>query len=255
MNTISHFYKIEEISENTYRIEENGAVNCYLLIGDTKALLVDACWGIGNLKHCVTHLTKKPIIVAVTHMHPDHIGGTFQFGNFYAHKKDDTLFNNFLGNRFLHRLVTMKSNGKQEVCKRRRKFFIENGHIFDLGNREVEVKLIPGHTAGSLMFIDYANKILFTGDNMNPHLWMHMPGSVSLEEWSESARQILCYMENGYSAYIGHENGVMTKDQAETIYSYVQEIIEKNGKAAYYDQTVPIPQKIPSPKFFLIYEM
>ena len=90
---------------------------------------------------------------------------------------------------------------------------------------------------------------------MNPHLWMHMPGSVSLEEWSESARQILCYMENGYSAYIGHENGVMTKDQAETIYSYVQEIIEKNGKAAYYDQTVPIPQKIPSPKFFLIYEM
>lgn len=35
MNSISHFYKTEKISENTYRIEETGSVNCYLLIGDT----------------------------------------------------------------------------------------------------------------------------------------------------------------------------------------------------------------------------
>lgn len=122
MNNTTSFYKMEEITENTYRIEETGSVNCYLLIGDTKALLVDACWGIGNLKQFVSHLTKKPVIVAVTHMHPDHIGGTFLFGSFYAHKKDDTLFNNFLGNRFLRKLVTMKANGKQEVCKRRKNF-------------------------------------------------------------------------------------------------------------------------------------
>ncbi|MDD7390565.1 MAG: hypothetical protein PUG60_13120 [Lachnospiraceae bacterium] len=42
-------YQIEKIAERTYRQDESGKANCYLVIGIEKALLIDGCWGIGHL--------------------------------------------------------------------------------------------------------------------------------------------------------------------------------------------------------------
>ena len=84
MAAVDPIYTVERIHDNTYRIDENGAANCYLVIGSEKALLMDACWGAGNLKACVCQLTDKPVNVAVTHRHPDHTGGAQQFGDFHS---------------------------------------------------------------------------------------------------------------------------------------------------------------------------
>lgn len=69
----------------------------------------------------------------------------------------------------------------------------------------------------------------------------------------EETGSVNCYlligdMENGYSAYIGHENGVMTKDQAKTIYSYVQEIIEKKRRGCLSRSDSPYPAKSAVPE-------
>lgn len=45
MAAADQFYTFERIHDDTYRIDENGAANCYLVIGSEKALLIDTCWG------------------------------------------------------------------------------------------------------------------------------------------------------------------------------------------------------------------
>lgn len=243
MTSNDQFYTIEKIHDRTYRIDENGAANCYLVIGDEKALLIDTCWGSGDLNECVGRLTDKPIIVAVTHRHPDHTSGARQFGDFFAHENDNTLFNRILENPILSKLAIMRSGGKAGKAKKIKALPMNDGAVFDLGGRRIEVKSVPGHTAGSVMFIDHAEKLLFTGDNVNDHLWMHRPGAVTLEEWMDSASLILSYMEQGYTAHTGHGSGVQSKEQVETIYRYVQEIIEKKRSGQLTKNDSPYPEK------------
>ena len=237
------FYKTEKIAEKTYRFDENGAANCYLVIGSEKALLIDTCWGAGDLKACVRQLTDKPVTVAVTNRHPDHTGGARQFGDFHAHEKDNTRFNRLLEHPLLNRLAILRSGGKAQKSKKIRALPMQDGDVFDLGTRSIEVRSVPGHTAGSVLFIDHAAKLLFTGDNVNPHLWMHRPGAVTLEEWMDSARLILSYMEQGYTAHTGHGNGKQSKKNIETICRYVQEIIDRQRSGQLSKNDSPYPEK------------
>ena len=46
-------------------------------------------------------------------------------------------------------------------CKRQ---YLSNGQIFDLGNRKIEVVFTPGHTYGSVTFIDRDKHYGFSGD-------------------------------------------------------------------------------------------
>ncbi len=243
MISIDQFYDVESIHERTYRIDEKGAANCYLVIGDEKALLIDACWGAGDLYGCVRQLTDKLMIVAMTHRHPDHTGGAHQFGDFFAHEKDNTLFNRTLELPILNKLAIMRSGGKVRKSKKIKAIPMKDGTIFDLGGRRIEVRSVPGHTAGSVVFIDHESKLLFTGDNVNPHLWMHRPGAVTLEEWMDSAKLILSYIEQGYTAHTGHGSGVQSKEQVETLYRCVREIIEKKRSGQLTKTDNPYPKK------------
>ena len=51
----------------------------YLLLGRDRALLLDTGLGVGGLRREVEALTDRPITVALTHVHWDHIGGCGQF--------------------------------------------------------------------------------------------------------------------------------------------------------------------------------
>jgi len=39
---------------------------------------------------------------------------------------------------------------------------VEEGQVFNLGERELEVIYFPGHTKGSIALLDSRNKILFS---------------------------------------------------------------------------------------------
>lgn len=123
-------YQIEELLNNTYRIDEGGAANCYLVIGEENALLIDSCWGSGNLKECVAQLTEKPVIVTMTHRHPDHTFGARQFGDYYVSKKDNILFNRVLDSQLMGRL-SQKTTTKLWV-KRSKPLPLEEGQISTL---------------------------------------------------------------------------------------------------------------------------
>jgi len=48
--------------------------------------------------------------------------------------------------------------------------WITAGHVFDLGDRELEAIATPGHTRGHLVFADRGAGLLFAGDHVLPHI-------------------------------------------------------------------------------------
>ena len=106
--SIDQIHKIEQLNDHVYRIDENGIANCYLVIGSEKALLIDAGIGAGNLKKCVEQVTDKPIILAITHRHYDHVGGAWQFGTYYIHKYDSSFINKLMTYFLIANIVVEK---------------------------------------------------------------------------------------------------------------------------------------------------
>ena len=143
---------------NTWTITY-GNVYCYLLIGEEKAILFDTAYGAGNLRAFVEEITDKPVMVVNSHGHFDHTGGNAWWSEVWA------------------------GPGAEEVCKQafspedeeamKKKPYpdytvhtVREGHVFDLGNREVEVIEIPAHHESSIALLDRTNRALYTGDEM-----------------------------------------------------------------------------------------
>lgn len=77
-----------EIAKKTYAINEFGMAAVYLLVGDTRAMLIDTGVGYLDLDKIVSGLTSLPYDVVITHAHGDHVGGMHQFDRVYMHEKD-----------------------------------------------------------------------------------------------------------------------------------------------------------------------
>lgn len=126
--------EVIRIDDNSWRIEDEG-VRFFLLTGDEKALLVDSGMTISNAKEIAEGLTSLPISLVNTHTDPDHIGSNDEFDFFYIHPAEAVNYYN--------------------VQKRNGNFIpVEDGYIFNLGNRKLRVISIPGHTPGSIALLD-----------------------------------------------------------------------------------------------------
>ena len=88
---MKNVYTTEKIGDRTYRIDECGRDNCYLLLGEKSALLIDSTLGTGDLKAVVRSITDLPVTVALTHTHGDHTGGACLFGKVWVHKAECNL--------------------------------------------------------------------------------------------------------------------------------------------------------------------
>jgi hydroxyacylglutathione hydrolase len=252
MKILDECHKYEEIAPDTYRIEELGFVNCYLIVGSQKALLIDSGCGAGMLSVCVKELTSLPVIAAVTHRHPDHVGAGWQFGSYYADAADCTVqYDLMCAPKISEKMVT--SNGakityKPPVFSRAKVIRMAPNQSFDLGGRIITVRRVPGHTKGSVIFLEEDKKLMFTGDDVNPYLWMQLPGCTSLEEWLNGACRIREYLNQGYTAYYGHGDGRQDLKQVEALISAGQEVIQmaKSGRLEKGKHIYPSKDQVPN---------
>ena len=81
-------YKIIQIDESTWRVEDTG-VRFFLLTGNDSALLIDSGMNLKNVKAIAESITNKPIKLVNTHSDPDHIGGNCEFPSFMMHEKEN----------------------------------------------------------------------------------------------------------------------------------------------------------------------
>ena len=175
-------YPVKKIAENTYMISDFGFANCYLLVGEQKALLIDCGVGIGDLKGAAEKIADKPLVVVGTHGHVDHVGGD---GHIAVRARQQDVGQLLFAAHVLRKLFVLAGKGVadksvkvSDVTKyknRPKVVAIEDGHVFDLGGRQVRVMHLTGHTLGSILLIDEQSGIVFVGDNMSPSLWLFLP--------------------------------------------------------------------------------
>ena len=180
-----------QIDEHTW--EGNGHLvyneSVYVIEGDDKALVIDAGTSMPHLDKAVAALTDKPVMLALTHGHGDHVGGAVCFPEVWIHPADTTLI---AGGR----------RGYKGTIH-----YLSDGEVIDLGGRQIEVLHTPGHTSGSVTFFDKAKGYGFSGDAF---------GSTNLLLFGESFKELVAtttrtaeYMQkNGITKlYPGHYGG------------------------------------------------
>jgi hydroxyacylglutathione hydrolase len=207
MKTQAFPYK--EIAPNTYEIGEFDCASIFLLVGDEKAMLIDTGIGIGDLKGFIHTLTDKPLMVCFSHAHPDHTGGASAFEHAYVHPKD---MDDFAKGGLMGLSVESRLGYIRRIAEREKGVYpynqaedvtewgpcpplypLEDEQVIDLGSRKVTVYACPGHTPGSITFLDENTRILFLGDACNCTL--HLGGGPRGTPRFTSVEKALFYLK------------------------------------------------------------
>lgn len=216
----SYPYTVTEIKKDIYKISEYTIANCFLVVGSEKALLIDCCTGIGDVKAVVRSITDKPVILAGTHAHIDHLGAAMQFGKVYVHKKEafwSTLQSfKFVRRQFLkmHPLAKKYNVDFRHLPKQKPYLTVKSfsqGHEFDLGGKTVKTFLLPGHTNGSVCFKCQEDNIVFVGDALISGLYFIYDHASSLRQWRDAAKKLLPLWDK-CEIYGGHGHGAISRD-------------------------------------------
>ena len=140
--------EIIQINANTWRIEDDG-VRLFLLAGTEKALLIDSGMNLNNARDIAAGLTGLPLSLLNTHADRDHIGSNEQFDAFYMHPAEEPVY---------------RRSGKSGTI-----IPVREGDSLNLGDRELRIIHLPGHTPGSIAVLDVQNKVLISGDPIQAH--------------------------------------------------------------------------------------
>ena len=179
---VDPYAEVYQFRENLYGIfTENldgmGDAWSYLILGPEKALLIDTGFGLGDLKGLVDLLCGgRELVVAVTHAHPDHASGNFQFDRVYALEEEIPMLQANMERPLLNDRI-VGPDGKCLMVEfdphdmiRQTPYEIapmRDGHVFHLGEGyDVEVLQLAGHTRGQAAFLDKKGRTLFPGDDI-----------------------------------------------------------------------------------------
>lgn len=191
---------IHKLDEGIFRIDDAGESTCYLVCGEKSAALIDTLNGLEDLQTIVKGLTDLPLIVINTHGHCDHIGGNIFFDRAYIHPADEALAQE----HFTFMQESMDAFGRKPCPF----VYMQEGQVFDLGGLTLEVIALSGHTAGSVGLLCREKRMLFTGDGMNPHIWMQLEESLPLEALHKTLTDVRQTYEKDFDYILfGHARG------------------------------------------------
>ena len=135
---------VKKLAENFYSIEDPSSRQ-FFVVGSDKVLLFDTGIGRYDPAEKVRTVSDLPIEVAITHGHPDHIGGIKYFGECFISEQDAAL---------LPQGVTAH--------------VIKAGDTLTCGDFSFEVVDLAGHTAGSVAFLEQNRRFMVGGDSIQP---------------------------------------------------------------------------------------
>ena len=179
IKTSSNWFKVYKVGKNVLAIIEpynfEQAI-CYLILGKNKALLFDTGLGVDSISVIIKQLTKLPTIVLNSHTHYDHIGGNYEFENILSlntafsnkHAEDGWNHNDVKHEVTVESICLQKipqlDTANYSIRPYKISKYITNGEIIDIGERQLKVISVPGHTPDAIVLYDKKNKYLWTGD-------------------------------------------------------------------------------------------
>ena len=187
-------FTVRQLPDHVMEITDPSGVHCFLVEGREKAVLIDTMVGLRGLKDLVATLTELPVEVVLTHGHMDHAGGVFEFGSCRIHPEDMPMLDGkTLPARMGYMNGQLEALGAQPLPQE--EFLIDapvectpilGGDKLDLGGRVLEVIHVPGHTRGSLCFLDPATGDFFAGDACNNNTLVMMDVSATISQYLEA---------------------------------------------------------------------
>ena len=179
-------FSVDKVHDGIYLCREKffnspNQANIWLVQGSREDLVIDTGLGLWDLPGFLKDrglIGDKPVQAVATHVHFDHSGGLHQFEKFSIHSLEAnamregdnyetvTIFTNSA------EITRPPSNGEDwsisdyKVKCAQPSEVLEEGHVFNLGDRSLRVLHLPGHSRGSIGIIDERARILFTGDTM-----------------------------------------------------------------------------------------
>lgn len=150
-------------------ILDDGRVRQFLFVSKDQALLIDTGFPDSHVLEAVRKITDAPVKVLLTHADWDHTGGLADFSDCYLHKADWHLVPDGIQ---LHPL--------------------KEGDTFSCGEYRLEALEIPGHTHGSVAFVDWDKKFLLPGDSVQKDGPIYLFGAHrDLQAYIESLEKLL----------------------------------------------------------------
>lgn len=184
------WFDVYRLDAQTYAIVESkqaeGIVS-YLIIGRDHALLFDTSFGIAHIDVVAKALTDLPITVLNSHSHYDHVGGNSAFGDIMGvdspltHEREggvphDQMTYHIQPKYVCEPLPAPDLRETYRIPPYKFSRTIKDGETFDLGDRQLQFLITPGHTPDSVVILDPSHGQMFTGDTYyTGPLWLFVP--------------------------------------------------------------------------------
>jgi glyoxylase-like metal-dependent hydrolase (beta-lactamase superfamily II) len=206
------WFHTRPVSEGVWLVAEPGHVNCWLVAGRDRAVLLDTGLGVAPIRPVTQALTQIPVEAVNSHYHFDHTGGNAEFDRVAIHELGVPLLadgvpaevrSGYLA--YTERLLAAASTYRELD----RDYFhllsadsdprplpvdfapeswspapgvvtdqLRDGDVIDLGGRTLTVLHTPGHSPDSVCFLDDRDGLLFGGDTLNTGpIYAQMPDS------------------------------------------------------------------------------
>ncbi len=200
---------------------EQRGVRCFLLEGETDAVLIDTGFG-GDLLSLCREKTDKPIKLLLTHGDKDHTGGLAAFGSFRMHPEE---LENFKA-----------KNGEPADWVP-----IREGECLDLGRFCLEAIHIPGHTPGSVALLERKKGFLIGGDSIQiGPIYMFGPGR-DMVRYRESMEKLHRMRAAFNRVYSSHNQLLVPGAMTDELRDFADEILAGRLPAA-----EPAPAHLPA---------
>lgn len=208
-----------EIAYKTFVINEFGMAASFVLLGNERGLVIDTGCGMYNIRELVDRLCPLPYDVALTHGHGDHVGSMDKWEKVWLHPADWDMVslerlpeNKAMLDHYPEMMAHFGSFEAYDIEPGQIHYPetlpellpMEDGHIFDLGGRKVEVLHTPGHTPGECVLIDPFSRIAFTGDACNVNLGIR---NVSINTALEGLLKLKARereFDRNYNSHVGY---------------------------------------------------
>lgn len=181
-------------------------------------------------------MTDKPVIFVATHGDGDHIAAAGFYDKAYLHPLDFERCDAFPVGKMAEFCIRTRGPIRNpetpvdvlmslipaEPMPPLPKFLpMEDGDVFDLGGRQVEVIHTPGHSEGSVCLLDRNNRLLICGDACNDRLL------VGGEDRDEGLRKALTTFEKMWARqgdfdYICQGHDALDKADKSFISDYIE---------------------------------
>lgn len=229
-----------KIGRRTWVLDETGLVNAFLVEGDAKAALIDTGCGYGDIREVVASIVDKPLVVLLTHGHPDHVGGIYHFKDcpvYMNHLDKEMAFKGFKTDNAFRRMYVetrgpVRCPGREDMVLASipsddpdcsfEPVDVDDGSLIDLGGRVLECIHTPGHSDGSICYLDREERMLFSGDTVNKSIiLMRQPGNdlALVRRYHKTLEKLWARHEDYDKLAIGHDGDVIDKSM---IHDYLE---------------------------------